>query len=82
MREFGATTFFISESPPGNANPTSFGADFLADGIIFLKRFEIKDDEVQLRLQVTKMRKAHHETGFFALNFEGGKFYIAKAILQ
>ncbi len=31
---------------------------------------------------MTKMRKAHHETGFFALNFEGGKFYIAKAIVQ
>ncbi len=40
LRELGATTFFISEGPPGYANPTSFGADFLADGIIFLKCFE------------------------------------------
>src|SRR5207244_2362160 len=53
---------------------------FLADGILELKMHQITDVEVQRRIRVSKMRGAHHRTGFSALVFEDGRFQVTSVI--
>ena len=82
FRELGTTNFFISEVPFAGPVPSNYGAEFLSDGILRLYRFEIHDIEVQRRLQIVKMRKVNHETGAYSLQFEGGRFFLARAIVE
>lgn len=82
FKDMGTTTFFISEVPFGQNNLSRFGEDFLADGILFLKHFELRETDVQLRLRIVKMRRMRHDQGYFALNYGGGKFFVTKAILE
>jgi KaiC/GvpD/RAD55 family RecA-like ATPase len=82
FKDLGTTTFFISEVPFGVNGLARNGEDFLADGIIYLKHFDIRETDVQLRLRIVKMRRARHDQGYFALNFNGGKFFVTKAILE
>ncbi len=82
FKDLGTTTFFISEVPFGQNNLSRFGEDFLSDGIIYLKHFELRETDVQLRLRIVKMRKMRHDQGYFALNYSGGKFFVTKAILE
>jgi len=41
---------------------------------------QITDVEVQRRIRVSKMRGAHHRTGFSALVFEDGRFQVTSVI--
>ncbi len=82
FKDLGTTTFFISEVPFGNSGLARNGEDFLADGIVHLKHFEVRETDVQLRLRVVKMRKTHHDQGYFALNYSNGRFFVTKAILE
>ncbi len=82
FRDLGTTNFFISELPLSGPIPTNYGVEFLSDGILRLTRFEIHETDVQLRLQIVKMRKVNHETGVYSLHFERGKFLLAKAIVE
>ena len=41
--------------------------DFLADGIIYLKHFDVGETEVQLRIRCVKMRRTKHEHGWLRL---------------
>src|SRR5437879_57670 len=52
----------------------------LEDGILELKMHQITDVEVQRRIRVSKMRGAHHRTGFSALVFEDGRFQVTSVI--
>ncbi|HEX9341240.1 MAG TPA: ATPase domain-containing protein [Thermoplasmata archaeon] len=82
LRDLGTTNFVISEVPLAGPSPNNYGVEFLSDGILRLTRFEIHETEVQRRLQIVKMRKVNHETGVYSLNFEDGRFFLAKAIVE
>lgn len=82
FKDLGTTTFFISEVPFGTTGLARNGEDFLADGIIYVKHFEVRETDVQLRLRVVKMRKTRHDQGYFALNYSNGRFFVTKAILE
>jgi len=76
LREFGITTFLISEMPAGTE---SFGIynveDFLADGILHLNIEKI-GRQVNLYLGVVKMRETKHDRSYYPLIYESGKFEI------
>ena len=74
LRDLGATTLGL-EAPQPRRDET-----FLADGILELKMHQITDVEVQRRIRVSKMRGAHHRTGFSALVFEDGRFQVTSVI--
>lgn len=82
LKELGVTALLISEVPFGTQGLTDHGVDFLADGIILLKQFEVGDSDVQVRLRCAKMRKARHERGYFTVDFEKGRFMATKAITE
>lgn len=82
LKELGVTALLISEVPFGRKGLTDHGVDFLADGIILVKQFEIGDSDVQLRLRCAKMRKARHERGYYTVDFEKGRFTATKAITE
>ncbi|MFQ6107601.1 MAG: RAD55 family ATPase [Thermoplasmata archaeon] len=82
------TTFIITEMP-GVSSPlvsgpdlwNAFGKhkeDYLADGIILLKMEKRGDFEVQRRIRCVKMRSVRHDTRYFAIVFEGGRFQVTR----
>jgi KaiC/GvpD/RAD55 family RecA-like ATPase len=85
FRGQGATSFLITEAPPEPSisvllHARGNEADYLADGIIHLKMHQVSDVDVQRRIRVVKMRAANHQTGFYALVFDKGKFSVTKAM--
>ncbi|MFQ5837934.1 MAG: RAD55 family ATPase [Thermoplasmata archaeon] len=82
LKELDVTAFLVSEIPFGSQRLTDHGVDFMADGIILLKQFEVGESDVQLRLRCVKMRKAKHERGYFTLDFENGRLMATKAIME
>ena len=85
LRELGGTTFVLTEAPPETTlfpTESSHGLDasYLADGVIHLKMHPVSDVAIQRRLRVVKMRGTAHETGYFALVFEDGKFGVTRAL--
>ncbi len=82
LKELGVTALIVSEVPFGTQKLTEHGIDFLADGIILLKQFEIGESDVQLRLRCVKMRKIKHDRGYFTLDFDKAHFMATKAIME
>jgi circadian clock protein KaiC len=82
LRSQGLTTFLISELPLGSHSLSRFGEDFLADGVILLKHFDVGETDVQLRLRCVKMRRTAHEEGYYALGFSKGGFYVTQVIAR
>ena len=87
LRDLGATTFVLTESPPepmipflDSSSQQRDDAGYLADGIVHLKLHPISDVEMQRRVRVVKMRGANHKTGFYALMFEAGRFSVTPAM--
>jgi KaiC/GvpD/RAD55 family RecA-like ATPase len=88
LRDLGATSFVLTESPP-EPSPLAWlhprerqDEGFLADGIVHLKMHEISDLDIQRRLRVIKMRSANHKTGYYALVFEDGRFGVTRAMSE
>ena len=86
LRDLGATTLVLAEAASEapflglEAPQPRRDETFLADGILELKMHQITDVEVQRRIRVSKMRGAHHRTGFSALVFEDGRFQVMSVI--
>jgi circadian clock protein KaiC len=86
LRDLGSTTIVLAEAASDapflglEAPQPRRDEAFLADGIMELKMHPISDVEVQRRIRVTKMRGAHHKTGFSALVFEDGRFQVTPVI--
>ena len=77
LRGLKCTSLLIKEMPPTTADrsPDAFGRhgeDYLADGVVHLRRDKRGDFEVRRRVRVVKMRGAHHDTGYHALVFDDG----------
>ncbi len=81
LKESGLTTFIVSEVPFGAPTLADHGIDFLADGVILLRHFEVDPSDVELRLRCIKMRKVRHERGDLALDVKKGRFTTAKPML-
>lgn len=79
LRELGATTFLIVESP-FETGDDGLEEEFLADSIFNLKLTPVSETAFHRRIQCSKMRSANHSTDFFTLVFEGDHFEVAKAI--
>jgi len=83
LKSLDATTFLVSEIPSGEDGRLSrYEEDFLADGVIYLRLFEMGETDVQLRLRCVKMRRTKHEQGYFALIRNNGEFQITRAISE
>lgn len=82
LKNLGATVILVSEIPTGQTRMAPFDEDFLADGIIYVKQYEMGETNVQLRIRCVKMRRRRHKQGYFALLHENGKFAIANVISE
>jgi len=83
LRSLDATTFLISEVPSGeNGRLSRYDEEFLADGVLVMRHFEIGETDVQLRVRCVKMRRAKHEQGYFALMQNNGSFTITRPISE
>ena len=81
LRSLGATTFLLAEVPSGNDGRIArYDEDFLADGVLVLRHFEMGETDVQLRIRCVKMRRTKHEHGYFALLRTEDRFRITRAI--
>jgi KaiC/GvpD/RAD55 family RecA-like ATPase len=81
LRDLDVTTLVVSERPTPS-DPTAMQPDeaFLADGILSLTLHPVTDVDIQRRLRCVKMRSTPHETGFYALVWDGGKFEVTRAV--
>lgn len=81
LRGLGVTSLLISEKPI-DFSPTAQGRDeaYLADGIIHLGLHQTSDVYVQRRIRCVKMRSTKHETGYYALVWEDGRFEVTRAV--
>jgi KaiC/GvpD/RAD55 family RecA-like ATPase len=82
LKELGVTLFLIGETPFGARTLAHWGEDFLADGILYLHPAEVGDADIQLRLRCVKMRWMNHARETFALNFDGGRFFLSKVLAK
>lgn len=79
LRELNITTFIVVEasSETGVVNDE----DFLADGIIRLKK-ERQGYDISRQIVIEKMRGTKHGTGLFTLLHDGKEFQLTRAIGQ
>ncbi len=79
LRDLKMTTFLVSEVTGGSES--EFGTyeveSFLSDGILHLD-MERDERNVNLFMGVVKMRKTHHERGYFPLMFDKDGFELVK----
>jgi len=82
LKRLGATIFLVSEIPFGSNVLVPYEEDFLADGIILLKLYEVGETDVQLRIRCVKMRKTRHHQGYFALMKKDDGFVVTNVITE
>lgn len=80
LKGVGVTTFLISEMSHQNDTFGPYREDFLADGTIYLKQYEVGETDVQLRIRCVKMRHTNHNRGYFALIHKDGGFMVTRVI--
>ncbi len=81
LRGLGVTSLLIGERPL-DLSPSGALRDeaYLADGIIHLGLHPTSDVYVQRRIRCVKMRSTKHETGYYALIWEDGRFEVTRAV--
>ena len=82
LRDLGATTFLISEIPMGSDRLVAYQEDFLSDGILYLRQYEVGETDVQLRLRCVKMRRTNHDRGYFTLMRANENFSVTSVITE
>lgn len=82
LKSLRATVFLISEMHVGSPKFAQYDEDFMADGILYVKQFEVGDTDVQLRLRCVKMRKTKHQHGYFALVHNDEGFLVTSVITE
>jgi len=81
IRDLGTTSLLISENPVETPQADRYPEEtYLADGIIQLGLHPTSDLYVQRRVRCVKMRSTRHETGYYALAFDEGKFEVTRAM--
>ena len=81
LRDLGTTSLIISETSMENPVGGRYDEEaYLADGILHLGLHPTSDLYVQRRVRCVKMRSTKHETGFYALAFDEGKFEVTRAV--
>lgn len=79
LRDLGVTTFIVVESSADTIAVQD--EDFLADGIIRLKKERLGYD-ISRQIVIDKMRGTKHNTGLFTLLHDGKEFQLTRAIGQ
>ncbi|MCK5024745.1 MAG: AAA family ATPase [Thermoplasmata archaeon] len=75
LRELDVTTFIVAEA---SDDPTHINEeDFLADGIIRLKK-ERQGYDISRQIVIDKMRGTKHNTGYFTLMHNGKEFQLSR----
>ncbi|MCK4443553.1 MAG: AAA family ATPase [Thermoplasmata archaeon] len=82
LKELGSTTLLVSEIPYGKDRLVSFDEDFLADGILLLKQYEVGETDVQLRIRCVKMRRSNHFQGYLTLLRGNDRFMVTRVISE
>jgi len=82
LKQLHGTVFLISEISSGDGKFAPFDEDFLSDGVIYLRHYEIGETDVQLRIRCVKLRRRRHKQGYFALIHENNRFAITKVISE
>jgi len=81
LRDLGTTSLIISEATMETPVGGRFDEEaYLADGILHLGLHPTSDLYVQRRMRCVKMRSTKHETGYYALAFDEGKFEVTRAM--
>ena len=81
LRDLGTTSLVISENPADVPVAGHYPEEsYLADGIVQLGLHPTSDLYVQRRVRCVKMRSTKHETGYYALAFDEGKFEVTRAV--
>ena len=70
----------LSEVTRGSDKLAPYNEDFIADGIIHLKRHTVSEGDSQLRIDIVKMRKNRHKHGWLALIPKKGGFMVTSVI--
>ncbi|MFQ6106775.1 MAG: RAD55 family ATPase [Thermoplasmata archaeon] len=76
LRELGATTFIISETPPDEK--VVHETDFMVDGIFYLFMEKSPEMYVQRMLRCAKMREVNHDPGYYVIEFKDRKFWASQ----
>lgn len=77
LRELGVTTFMVAEASDDRTRVNE--EDFLADGIIRLKK-ERQGYDITRQIVIDKMRGTKHNTGYFTLMHDGSEFQLTRVI--
>ncbi len=77
LRNLGATTFIVAEASDDTTRVNE--EDFLADGIIRLKK-ERQGYDITRQIVIDKMRGTKHNTGYFTLMHDGNSFQLSRVI--
>ncbi len=81
LRDLGTTALIVSERPLDAPVEGRFDEEaYLADGIIHLALHPTSDLYVQRRVRCVKMRSTKHETGYYSLAFDEGRFEVTRAV--
>ncbi len=78
LRELGLTTIVVSERPLDVRGERHSDEGHLADAIINLGLYPTSDVHVQRRIRCIKMRCTKHETSYFTLVLDDGRFEITR----
>ena len=80
IKKLGATFFLLTEVSRSSEDLAPHQEDFIADGIIHLKRHVVSEGSSQLRIDIVKMRKNQHKHGWMALIPKRGGFMVTSVI--
>ncbi len=80
LRDLGITTILVSEMNPDSRSYSKYDEDFLADGILYLRMTELGGVSVERHIRCVKLRSTNHNTNFYTLMFDNGKFKVTKMI--
>lgn len=84
LKAVGVTSLFISEVPQAEIKKGRYGMEeFVADGIILLNNFVVRDTHVRA-VEVLKMRHTHHDTLMhpFAITKKGLQIYPHEQVFK
>jgi len=80
LRGLGLTSFIVSETNPDELLEKGYEEGYLSDGIIQLTLGSSENEAVHRKIRCIKMRNTRHETSFFSLRFDEGRFIVTQSI--
>ncbi|MBX8635295.1 MAG: RAD55 family ATPase [Thermoplasmata archaeon] len=80
LREMNLTSVLISESDPEEVMEKGREEGYLSDGIINLSLSSEETDAVRRRIRCVKMRNTEHDTSYYSLQFQDGRFVVTQSM--